>query len=365
MSTKSTYRAVAVLLLSGIAIILLIASLMIRQPGLLAGLASISPSITSSPPLSVIQETQILPVNTATSQDYSQAVSATEPAHSETPTSTTEHKITQTQLQQMQTAVATPEPSNSSLCGGTGQTLIFVTVFSPAQETDAPEIAFLGYLEIDFEKPGVYLLLLPSNLTVSGSTIKQLNLPPTQLKDLFAFTVANISDPALDPARVGISVVARAIYDETRLYPQAYLSINTTDLAALIDAVGGLSLKSSSLHEGSLPDGVYSGEEIALKLEQIDRAFDTSLLHQQQIALAALEKFKQPSFAEKVGDLVSIFNEIALTNMNQNNLYQYICALGTIKSDDIHVFVPETSDFSFSGDGIFFSDASQINRFFD
>lgn len=332
MSRKLPYLLIVLLIGIGIATFIIISSLIIKQPALLAGKTTSTRTNESSTNVAVT-ETWVLPVFTATSSDFTAATpSSTDPTNNYL--ADTAAPNTSSPSVEATPSVEIPLENQEIFCGRFDKITVIGLILEDNLESQNPRVKMVTYLRFDYVEQSITLLSLPSSLIVSGRTISSLNLPDSSLMELYEFTVGNIQRPDLAPDVIGVNAIGRALYENIGIVPDFMFVIMAAEFSELINHIGDLTVEDASNSEDEVLDQKIDGQQ-AWKLISGNNYTKETLENQEKILRASIDRLNNPDSLQKIPTLITRFSEYATTDLDQDLLVQMVCLLENLQSDDI------------------------------
>jgi len=335
MTNKSTFFLIAVLITIGIGVLVLVSSLMIKSPAMLAGLSRNAQTITATtkhyPTIEILAP---LPIYTATSviENPTPVTDTNSSAHT-LPTKISKFTTTPTSIETTDQTVT--QQSLAMNCGRNDTVLIIVGLIDEHSNHPASSIPVLRYVKIDFSSLEIKILSVPDNLLLSGRTIDRLKLSSLTPGEMFEYTESNLADQNLVPQEVGINAIAQALFDVTGLIPGYFLLVSSDNFMDLVDELGGLNAAIiTSDQQNGAAEKKIDAEQSWQQLQNSEPQTGLHLDAQNRVLKAIEYEIKQPAFIEKIPEMVTKFQNVALTNLQNDAILQIICALRAERPSD-------------------------------
>ena len=335
---KVAYGVIALLVTLGVLAVVLIASLTIKQPSILA--QSTSTANASEQPANTPSATEewALPVFTATSGQASGEPTGTLQHYPlVTPTNQPED-LTPTPVYQI-TPGGNPDNSATAFCDTQGVQTLIAFLLDDSQPDRTPTLVVIRYISIDYTNEKIYVLGIPPELIVSGRTMQRMHLDGQPLSLVFDYAVKNVMDTSQPPERIAANIIARVVYEQLGMIPQNIVILRASGFANLVDQIG----KISNPHANS-GTAALDGSAAWMMMRSDDAGFYDRMLAQDAIFLEIKDLLKDPAVLEKIPGLVADFEDLAETDLSNRSLLQIVCAIENVPAAETTFFQIDPHD---------------------
>jgi LCP family protein required for cell wall assembly len=265
----------------------------------------------------------------------------------------------------------TPEPDDNAtsestdvptaipgVCGGAGSSTILLTgkdagYFQPPYGADA-----IRLIKVDYVKRKVVIFSIPRNLIVKTANLENYGTSETKLGDAYQIIMEKESQAA-DVDIIATSALAQIIYDNFGVLPDHYVTVKSTLVKDIVDAVGGI--------EVDVPADVSSD---TLKLKAGNQRFDggttqeylrfhenspssewNRMPRQNAVILGIQKKMLSPAIVIQIPELVNQFRYGVTTDLSIQQMLNLSCMGGTVPAGEITFETISPNSVSIKDDG--------------
>jgi LCP family protein required for cell wall assembly len=258
---------------------------------------------------------------------------------------------------------ATPEPTAISAampgaCGGAGSATILLTgkdagYFQPPYGADA-----IRLIKVDYVKSEVTIFSLPRNLVVKTANLENYGTSETRLGDAFQIVMEKESQAA-DVDIIATSALAQIIYDNFGVLPDHYITIKSTLVKDIVNAVGGIevdvpadiSSDSLNLKAGKQRFDGGTTQTYLRYRENSTSAEWNRIPRQNAVILGIQQKMLSPAIITQIPELINEFRYGMTTDLSMQQILSLTCMGGTVHAGEINFESINPNSVSIKDDG--------------
>ena len=317
---KFLYTFILLLVLSGICLTGGVASFLIKRP--------------LAPPLSI--NTSEISTSTA-SLDFPVPLPTSLSINVPTATSGPDHiitKSTQTPAVDLTASSATPIPTeisvlnNSSLaetfelCSLDSPQSILLIAVDKEESNRIHPINFIRLVNLNPSEQKISVFAVSQNYFVSGQMLDRLNIPESQLGEVFNYVIKNATGKPSDIQFVASNYLARSLFDAFGFVPSHFITFDVDSTLSVILDSDTINLPVSETR--------LSSTEIADYILSAQKSDENYTKSQNAILLALLEYLQENNSETIVGSFSALSGKTIITDLNPAQFSQYFCILDNI-----------------------------------
>ncbi|MHC1784991.1 MAG: LCP family protein [Anaerolineaceae bacterium] len=241
----------------------------------------------------------------------------------------------------------TPEPTVVSTeipgaCGGSGSMTILLTgkdagYFKPPYGADA-----IRLIDVDYVASKVTIFSIPRNLMVKTANLENYGTSETRLGDAYQIIMEKESQAA-DVDIKATSALAQIIYDNFGVLPDHYVTIKSTLIKDLVNAIGGIevdvpaeiSSDNLKLSAGKQRlDGQTAQEFLRFRENSYSSEWNR-IPRQNAVILGLQKKILSPSIVTQIPELINQFRYGTTTDLSVQQIVNLTCMAGSVSSQNI------------------------------
>jgi len=376
MSRKAIYSVIGLLLISGVCLIGLAASILIRQPFSqpisLANTDTPTASettlqITNTPteiPILVFTATSpaTIPPAAATSTVTSTITATSTQTVTKTPAPSSTHEITKTppasatptmtpatitQTPTRSLFTLTPEPSMTSappsaigpICSKKGTTVYMVIGVGVSNQGKQFDAEVVRYALVNYTIGEVRIVSFHPDLIISGPLLKRVNINSITIRDFYNFVHNNVSSPDLQPDVVASNYLAQAIYEEFGMVPDHYFSVHSDAFVTMIDATRGIQIDIPGPYRDFQPGAqTLNGAQVLEYVRYPDPDLTDQINRQNRVILTLKDDLSMTSLYEAIPSLVNQYSKSFYTDLPLDELVKLRCVLRSVPAGNFTFF---------------------------
>ncbi len=247
---------------------------------------------------------------------------------------------------------ATPAFQSEKTCGNTGTMSIIVVGQGLVENSRFYRSGALRLVVVNFNRPGVSILSMPSELWVDAKALKDPATPFEMLDLIYHKAFLNSGKAPEDVAHVkGTQALAQAVVDNFAFVPDHYVTILQQPFIELVDILGGIDV--------DLPEAIDTGRDDfdfpagpqhldgtrALNLARVDAPAGYNAwarFERQDILLQGLlEAAMRPENWANAPELVKQARKAVLTDLSVDQAMDLKCMLAEVGSQRVMLQVEE------------------------
>lgn len=232
----------------------------------------------------------------------------------------------------------TAEPGER-VCGRSEAAVVLVLLIDSSLAEDGGVLRAARLVEADFPGREVTSLTVPRALLVEESEED----PPT-LEEVYRQAA---SENEGEPVQAGSRAVAEALSAELGVESDHYVTVDFSELAGIIDAVGGVDVEIGQEFDATeyglphfMPGTMHMEGELAVAyaITRTDTGRWSGLRRQTEVLRALREQALQPSIVPQLPDLIRRFSDAVTTDLTIDAGLRYACLAREVEVDEV-VFV--------------------------
>jgi len=243
--------------------------------------------------------------------------------------------------------MATPEPtvvptSIPGICGGAGSTTILLTgkdagYFNPPYGADA-----IRLIHVDYVAAEVTVFSIPRNLVVKTANLENYGTSEAMLGDAYQIILEKESQAA-DVDITATSALAQIIYDNFGVLPDHYVTLKSTLIKDLVNAIGGievdvpadLSSATLNLRAGKQRfDGATTQEYLRFRENTVSSEWNR-IPRQNAVILGLQQKLVSPAIVTRIPELINQFRYGVTTDLSVQEILSMTCVGGTVSPEKV------------------------------
>lgn len=229
----------------------------------------------------------------------------------------------------------TAEPSER-VCGRSEAAVVLVLLIDSSLAEDGGVLRAARLVEADFPGRQVTSLTIPRALLAADEV-----QDPGTLEDVYR-SGANDSDD--EPVQAGSRAVADAVAARLDVATDHYVTVDFTELAGIIDAVGGVDVEIEQEFDATefglphfMPGTMHMEGELAVAYAttRTDSGRWSGLHRQTEVLRALHEQALQPSIVPQLPDLIRRFSDAVTTDLTVDAGLRYACLAREVEVDEV------------------------------
>jgi LCP family protein required for cell wall assembly len=243
--------------------------------------------------------------------------------------------------------MSTPEPTVvpteiSGACGGAGSMTILLTgkdagYFQPPYGADA-----IRLIEVDYVGKKVAIFSIPRNLMVKTANLVNYGTSEARLGDAYQIIMDKESQAA-DVDIKATSALAQIIFDNFGILPDHYITIKSTLIKDLVNAIGGIEVDvpaainsdTLNLNAGKQRFDGQTTQQFLRFRENSTSSEWNRLPRQNAVILGMQKKFLSPAIVIRIPELINQFRYGTTTDLSMQQIVNLSCMAGLVSAQDI------------------------------
>ena len=314
---KAFYIIILLLVVSGVCITGGVASYLIKKP--------------LAPPLSIDTAEILTPT---AGLDFPVPLPTSLSIHVPTATSGPEITFQPTQIPEIESASITPLPTEKimqetraagnpfDICDlNTSQSFLLIAV-NKEDESRIHKINFIRLVNINPEKNEISVFAASHNIMVNGQMLDRLNIPQSQLGEVYNYVINNASGKPQDIQYVASNYLAHSLFDAFGFVPSHFITFDVSSVISALLQTDTLSIPTSNVNQDA---------NAIIEFLLLNQDNDEETINSQNIVMLAFLEYLQENDYKVISNAFSALSgDTVISDLNPAQFLQYFCILDNI-----------------------------------